>query len=355
MTDPTTTPSPDETRQEVRKYRKRPVVIEAMRFAGTPQQMLDIAAWCGGRAHSETKPSDRTDIRYWLDIPTLEGVMTASPGDWIIRGVRGEFYPCKPDIFVATYEPAALPAAAPDEREGDGRAVRDVLAECDRQVAKGYTAEHDDAHGAVGLAGYAHRYLNRAIDHGNRSDLVAATALGIKAIEAVDRTLSFEGTDGIAAAVERSSFGTPDAQAARATVGDETAVRIVARSHDLHPAPTPVVSREARDVLDALRGEVEAAVTLAVESLGTVRAFEDTRTDEIRSSVTLDPNELPSRVWHEFKATALRMPSVVTMADFIDARDAADAQFSGPSGGQWALVFLAALGLTVADEGRAGA
>ena len=39
-----------------------------------------------------------------LDIPTLEGVMTASPGDWIIKGVAGEFYPCKSDIFEATYE-----------------------------------------------------------------------------------------------------------------------------------------------------------------------------------------------------------------------------------------------------------
>jgi len=41
-----------------------------------------------------------------LDIPTLEGVMHASPGDWIIRGIQGELYPCKPDIFAATYEPA---------------------------------------------------------------------------------------------------------------------------------------------------------------------------------------------------------------------------------------------------------
>ena len=89
------------------RYRKKPVVIEAMWFAGTPAQMLGVAAWCGGRARSETKPSDRTDIAYWLDIPTLEGVMRANPGDYIIRGVAGEFYPCKPDIFAATYEPVA--------------------------------------------------------------------------------------------------------------------------------------------------------------------------------------------------------------------------------------------------------
>jgi hypothetical protein len=44
-----------------------------------------------------------------MSIDTLEGVMTAQPGDWIIKGVKGEFYPCKPDIFVLTYEPAEAP------------------------------------------------------------------------------------------------------------------------------------------------------------------------------------------------------------------------------------------------------
>lgn len=45
-----------------------------------------------------------------LEILTLEGKMTADVGDWIIRGVKGEFYPCKPDIFEATYEPAEEPS-----------------------------------------------------------------------------------------------------------------------------------------------------------------------------------------------------------------------------------------------------
>jgi hypothetical protein len=47
-----------------------------------------------------------------LAVYTLEGVMKASVGDWIIRGVKGELYPCKPDIFEATYEPAAVSSAA---------------------------------------------------------------------------------------------------------------------------------------------------------------------------------------------------------------------------------------------------
>lgn len=85
-----------------KQYRKKPVVIEAVQFDrsnGGP-----IASWCGGRNSFEAKASDPTDVAEWIDIPTLEGVMRADLGDWIIKGVKGEFYPCKPDIFEATYE-----------------------------------------------------------------------------------------------------------------------------------------------------------------------------------------------------------------------------------------------------------
>lgn len=81
------------------KYRKKPVVIEAWQ-------------WDGVATHSE-RPDWLQDHRVTADhneqtlkIATLEGVMTAASGDWIIRGVKGEIYPCKPDIFAATYEPA---------------------------------------------------------------------------------------------------------------------------------------------------------------------------------------------------------------------------------------------------------
>ena len=90
-----------------KKFKKRPVVIEAMRFDASHSAMTEVARWCGGRIGSEAKASDRTDVAYWLDIPTLEGVMKASLGDYIIRGVQGEFYPCKSDIFEATYERVA--------------------------------------------------------------------------------------------------------------------------------------------------------------------------------------------------------------------------------------------------------
>jgi len=82
------------------KWRKRPVVVEAVQFDGT---LASVEALHIPEASQDL--GSRT-----LQIPTLEGVMTAQPGDWIIRGVQGEFYPCKPDIFEATYEPAYTPA-----------------------------------------------------------------------------------------------------------------------------------------------------------------------------------------------------------------------------------------------------
>lgn len=86
------------------KFRKKPVVIEAFYFDGTSTGAYEADLWIktGQRLKSSVRTRDRRDF----EIETLEGTMTASPGDWIIRGVKGEFYPCKPDIFEATYEPA---------------------------------------------------------------------------------------------------------------------------------------------------------------------------------------------------------------------------------------------------------
>lgn len=77
-------------------FRKKPVVIEAVQFDGTLASVEGMLI-----------PSCSQDLgSATLEIETLEGVMTAQPGDWIIKGVKGEFYPCKPDIFAATYDPA---------------------------------------------------------------------------------------------------------------------------------------------------------------------------------------------------------------------------------------------------------
>lgn len=83
------------------KFRKKPVVIEARRLSGAAN-LDDVARWCGGKVVKIGVEDDRVAI----DIETLEGVMRADYLDWIIKGVKGEFYPCKPDIFDATYEPA---------------------------------------------------------------------------------------------------------------------------------------------------------------------------------------------------------------------------------------------------------
>ncbi len=102
------------------RYRKKPVVIEAMQFDGTPESGAEIVAWVStfGVDEVEFHPFLADHFRGdpkvyvahpdpYMRIKTLEGVMIGSRGDWIIRGVQGEFYPCKPDIFAATYEPEA--------------------------------------------------------------------------------------------------------------------------------------------------------------------------------------------------------------------------------------------------------
>lgn len=87
----------------VQQFRKKPVVIEAVQYLA--DDAGDVANWCGGTVVFLVP--DRSPASLWfLDIPTLEGKMRASEGDWIIKGVQGEFYPCKPDIFEQTYEAA---------------------------------------------------------------------------------------------------------------------------------------------------------------------------------------------------------------------------------------------------------
>lgn len=104
------------------QFRKKPITIDAELFHGTAESAGHCARWCNGSAaHVGGSSKSKAPSRYVVDIETLEGTMRAEPGDWIIRGVKGEFYPCKPDIFAATYE-AALPGATlapPDRRQRD--------------------------------------------------------------------------------------------------------------------------------------------------------------------------------------------------------------------------------------------
>lgn len=80
----------------VNKYRTKPCEIEAIQFTGTDENKIELHRFMG--------------FQYYVDgngnivIPTLEGNMNASVGDYIIKGLRGEFYPCKPDVFEKKYE-----------------------------------------------------------------------------------------------------------------------------------------------------------------------------------------------------------------------------------------------------------
>ena len=98
------------------KFRKKPVVIEAVQVPMSDQVAEHglVIGWFLSHGFDGYYIAD--DKGY--DIKTLEGTMHASPGDWIIRGVKGEFYPCKPDIFAATYEPLP-PSAAEGARVED--------------------------------------------------------------------------------------------------------------------------------------------------------------------------------------------------------------------------------------------
>lgn len=80
------------------KFRKKPIVIEAVQYDGTDEGYERVCAFALG-VYLEPRGSRQ------FAVPTLEGDMIASPGDWIIRGVKGEFYSCRDDIFRLTYEP----------------------------------------------------------------------------------------------------------------------------------------------------------------------------------------------------------------------------------------------------------
>ena len=87
------------------KYRKKPVVVDAIRFHGGFKRIDKwVAQWHDEMNGPGMWMADDGISEGNLVIDTLEGEMTARKGDWIIRGINGEFYPCKPDIFKKTYE-----------------------------------------------------------------------------------------------------------------------------------------------------------------------------------------------------------------------------------------------------------
>ncbi len=91
------------------KYRKKPVVIDAVQWTG--DNLDTVLAFCAGDATYELMAKGNSELVICTleDGDAAEAKHVASRGDWIIRGVKGEFYPCKPDIFAATYEPEVKP------------------------------------------------------------------------------------------------------------------------------------------------------------------------------------------------------------------------------------------------------
>lgn len=99
----------------ITRYRKKPIVVEAIQWDGSETLGRSLEDWSEGNIEYHPFLADRfrgdpnVYIAHpdpFLRIKTLEGTMIAKPGDWIIKGVKGEFYPCKPEIFAETYEEA---------------------------------------------------------------------------------------------------------------------------------------------------------------------------------------------------------------------------------------------------------
>jgi hypothetical protein len=91
------------------KIRNKVTEKTAFRWSGRESDMAELFQFMGELTHAPDDPHVETGIGFTppdgnVFIPTLEGTMTASPGDWIIKGLCGEFYPCKPDIFEKSYE-----------------------------------------------------------------------------------------------------------------------------------------------------------------------------------------------------------------------------------------------------------
>lgn len=84
------------------KYRKKPVIVKAIQYNNL--NVEEIEAFVGKRLSSEIYDNRITPPKRYLAIDTLEGIMKVSPFDYVIQGIKGEFYACKPDIFTKTYE-----------------------------------------------------------------------------------------------------------------------------------------------------------------------------------------------------------------------------------------------------------
>lgn len=88
----------------IKQYRKKPLVIEAIQWTNKANNFTKILKWSNGKVNSASPLLWQDADSFCLQVETMEGIMLARLNDYIIKGVKGEFYPCKPDVFEQTYE-----------------------------------------------------------------------------------------------------------------------------------------------------------------------------------------------------------------------------------------------------------
>ena len=118
----------------IQKFKKKPVEIEAIQYTG--KNDFEIGKWSNDLVFPSPvlEPSENNPSGSYLQVKTLEGIMTAIVGDWIIKGVKGEFYPCKNDIFLMTYD-VVIPKDVLD--------AQNFLQECSRDMGFMGSPEYD--------------------------------------------------------------------------------------------------------------------------------------------------------------------------------------------------------------------
>ena len=118
----------------IQKFKKKPVEIEAIQYTG--KNDFEISKWSNDLVYPSPvlEPAENNPSGSYLQIKTLEGVMTAIVGDWIIKGVKGEFYPCKNDIFLVSYD-VVIPKKVQDAQK--------FLQECSRDMGFMGSLEYD--------------------------------------------------------------------------------------------------------------------------------------------------------------------------------------------------------------------
>ena len=92
------------------KYIKRPIMVEAVKFNGSSSHRNQINAWIKGEADAPPEGGIHTRDVVSFEMVTDSGALEVRAGTWIIKGVKGEFYPCSDDVFERTYDPAESPA-----------------------------------------------------------------------------------------------------------------------------------------------------------------------------------------------------------------------------------------------------